>query len=102
MSLLISFVAFLLFGLLLFWFLPRYSAQIDEDDRCSPQSKYFKIDDPVVYNDHGDDFFTYINGVYSGEEVHNKLCYSLESVEFVVWSSKLRHPTKEELQKYFK
>ena len=62
-------------------------------------SKDFKIDDPVVYNDHGDDYFTHINGVYSWEE---KLCYSLEAVEFVVWSSWLRHPTKEELEKYFR
>jgi len=62
-------------------------------------SKDFKIDDPVVYNDHGDDYFTHINGVYSWEE---KLCYSLEAVEFVVWSSKLRHPTPEELEKYFR
>ncbi len=65
----------------------------------SPDSKDFKIDDPVVYNDHGDDYFTHINGVYSWEE---KLCYSLEAVEFVVWSSKLRHPTSEELEKYFR
>lgn len=68
-------------------------------NRCSPYSKDFKIDDPVVYNDHGDDYFTHINGVYSWEE---KLCYSLEAVEFVVWSSKLRHPTPEELGKYFR
>ena len=70
-----------------------------ERDRLLPDSKDFKIDDPIVYNDHGDDYFTHINGVYSWEE---KLCYSLEAVEFVVWSSKLRHPTPEELEKYFR
>jgi len=75
----------------------HYQRYLDKK-RCSPDSKDFKIDDPVVYNDHGDDFFTYINGVYSWEK---KLC-SLEAVEFVVWSSWLRHPTPEELEKYFR
>ena len=41
---------------------------IEDKKRFSSDSKDFKIDDPVVYNDHGDDFFTYINGVYSGEQ----------------------------------
>lgn len=83
---------------LVFWrFIQRY---LDKKYYLAlSDSKDFKIDDPVVYNDHGDDYFTHINGVYSWEE---KLCYSLEAVEFVVWSSKLRHPTPEELEKYFR
>ena len=48
----------------------------DDRQRFSSDSKDFKIDDPVVYNDHGDDYFTHINGVYSWEE---KLCYALEA-----------------------
>lgn len=72
---------------------------LEDKKRCSSDSKDFRIDDPVVYNDHGDDYFTHINGVYSWEE---KFCYSLEAVEFVVWSSWLRHPTQEELEKYFR
>jgi len=43
----------------------KLNEQSKEQERLSPQSKDFKIDDPVVYNDHGDDYFTHINGVYS-------------------------------------
>jgi len=92
----------LIFGFWIFlgaFLYPHFLNFIWKYNSISSDSKDFKIDDPVVYNDHGDDFFTYINGVYSWEE---KLCYSLEAVEFVVWSSWLRHPTKEELEKYFR
>lgn len=51
--------------ILIFHYIDHSSSIRENERRCSPDSKDFKIDDPVVYNDHGDDFFTYINGVYS-------------------------------------
>lgn len=108
MSLLISFVAFLLFGLLLFWFLPRYSAQIDEDDRCSPDSKDFKIGDPVAIMHGGRLSFWYIASIALSlrpDKFSN--LYVLErspfrSADYHFQDEEIRHPTTEELEKYFR
>ena len=82
---------------LVFWpFIQRY---LDKKYLpASSDSKDFKIDDPVAWlsADHKSIRYTYINWF-------DTFCsqFILETGDYS-WSSELRHPTPEELEKYFR
>lgn len=71
-------------------------------NRCSPYSKDFKIDDPVVVflGSINVTVYTYINSVLIGS---SGLTFSIDAIDSKSFPlDVLRHPTKEELEKYFR
>ena len=93
----------LFFWFLIVWFgsIYLYSCFLSqiEKERLFLQSKDFKIDDPVVVSCIGDRvIYTHIDWYDAKLDK-----FSLESL-YIEWVSpeRLRHPTQEELEKYFR
>lgn len=80
------------------WFFLFRLVREDFYEYYSPDSKDFKIGDPVAWlsADHKSIRYTYINWF-------DTFCsqFILETGDYS-WSSVLRHPTPEELEKYFR